>query len=151
MRVSSISVINVIIKQHTTIIFCHILNQIIDNDYLSHDINKYADNLRPVYFLIYLRPWWWRTAVIEAIKAGGWLDSDAVIMILGVSPGPDPPGPQSQEHRSNQLPETGRVHRVLLALTAVLQIVIIQRRPGQRHSLEENYLLLKDEKDLKSK
>ena len=56
-------------------------------------------------------------------------------MILGVAPGPNPPGPQSQEHGSDQLSEAGRVHRVLLALAAVLQIVIIQRGPGQRDSL----------------
>ena len=56
-------------------------------------------------------------------------------MILGVAPGPDPPGPQSQEHRSDQLPEAGRVHRVLLALAAVLQIVIIQRGARQRDAL----------------
>ena len=86
-------------------------------------------------FCIYLRPWWRRAAVIEAIEARGWLDPDAVIMILGVAPGPNPPGPQSQEHRSYQLPEAGRVHRVLLALAAVLQIVIIQRGPGQRDTL----------------
>ena len=88
-----------------------------------------------VYFCIYLRPWRRRAAVIEAIKARGWLDPDAVIMILGVAPGPNPPGPQSQEHGSDQLSEAGRVHRVLLALAAVLQIVIIQRGPRQRDSL----------------
>ena len=59
-------------------------------------------------------------------------------MILRVTPGPDPPCPQPQEHGADQLPEAGRVHRVLLALAAVLQIMIIQRGPRKRHALGEN-------------
>ena len=98
-------------------------------------------------FCIYLRPWWRRAAVIEAIEARGWLDPDAVIMILGVAPGPDPPGPQSQEHGSDQLAKAGRVHRVLLALAAVLQIVIIQRGAGQRDALGR-IMVSSDEEEL---
>ena len=85
-----------------------------------------------------LRSRWRRATIIEPIEDGGWLDSDAVIMVLGVAPGPDPPRAQPQEHGADQLPEAGGVHWVLLALAAVLQIVVVQGGPGQGHALMNN-------------
>jgi len=57
----------------------------------------------------------------DLFQGGQWrcrLHADSIVMVLGVAPGPNPPRPQAEKDRPDQLAEAGRVDRLLLGLRA---------------------------------
>ena len=66
----------------------------------------------------------------EAVEGGGLLDSDAVVMVLAVAPGAQPPGPEVQEHTADQLAERGGVDGVQFAVSTVAEVKVIEGGSG---------------------
>ena len=55
-----------------------------------------------------------------------WFHPYPVVVVFAVPPSSDPTSAKSQKHRTNEFPETGRIHRILSTLAAVLEVMGVE-------------------------